>query len=161
MRRFLPAAVVTAVCTAFASTPVAAADGDTRWGVTLWGVSYHVDKSIDYDEENWGAGLRRYFAHRVFVEGDALRNSNRGLVLPASVGIELGAATLFGACKASAVAALTAAYYQNARTGSDDFKVGPVPGVAVRCGRIQPNVVAVFGKSRGLVALVGAVTIHF
>lgn len=154
-------AVAIALASAALATNAGAQEPDTRWAVTLWGLSYHVDKTIDYDEHNWGAGIRRYFGRRVFVEADGLRNSNRGLVIPASIGIELGIGTLFDSCHMSAVAALTAAYYENTRTHVDDFKIGPVPGVAVRCGRIQPNVVAVLRRAgEPLVALVAAVTIH-
>src|SRR5580765_174317 len=114
------------------ASPAQAEDGEMRWGVTIWGLSYHTNKSIDYDEGNWGLGLRYYFHRHVFVEGDVLRNSNRGLVLPASAGVEFGMGTL-GACKVSAMGALTVAYYQNPRTESNYFKVGPVPGVSFRC----------------------------
>jgi len=133
-----------------------------RWGVTIWGVSYHLNDSIDYDQHNWGAGLRYYVWRHVFVEGDALRNSNRGIVLPASIGAELGIGTLFHACDVSAVAALTVAYYQNLRTQSNYIRYGPVPGVSVRCGRIQPSVIAVLSPSHTvLAALVGSLTIRF
>ena len=64
-------------------------DRDARWGIAIWGLSYHVSRTIDYNEANVGLGLRYYFNRRLFVEGDALRNSNRGIVLPASAGAEL------------------------------------------------------------------------
>ncbi len=136
-------------------------DPEVRWAVTIWGLSYHVNQSIDYDERNWGAGLRYYLGRHVFVEGDALRNSNRGLVLPASVGVEIGMGSI-GRCSTSAVGALTVAYYQNLRTASSYVKFGPVPGIAVRCGRWQPNVIAVLSPSRDLLAaIVASLTIHF
>jgi hypothetical protein len=144
------------------TSPALAQDGEKPWGVTIWGLSYHTNKSIDYDEGNWGLGLRYYFNHHIFVEGDALRNSNRGLVLPASVGVEFGMGTLFGACRVSAIGALTVAYYQNPRTESNYFKVGPVPGVSFRCGRIQPNVIAILTpSSQILAAIVTSLTIRF
>ena len=144
------------------ASPARAEDGERQWGVTIWGLSYHIDKAIDYDEGNWGLGLRYYFNRRFFVEGDALRNSNRGLALPASAGVEFGMGTLFGACKVSAMGALTVAYYQNPRTQSNAFKVGPVPGVSFRCGRIQPNVIAVpTPSSQILAAIVASLTIRF
>jgi len=143
------------------ASPAHAEDGEMRWGVTIWGLSYHTNKSIDYDQGNWGLGLRYYFKRHLFVEGDVLRNSNRGVVLPASAGVELGMGTL-GACKVSAMGALTVAYYQNPRTESNYFKVGPVPGVSFRCGRIQPNVIAVLTPSNQIVAaIVASLTIHF
>jgi hypothetical protein len=158
--------LVLAACVISLAPPARAADDggaardDPAWGVTIWGVSYHVDDAIDYDEHNWGAGLRYYLNHHVFFEGDVLRNSNRGVVLPVSAGVELGLGTIFHACRVSAVGALTLAYYQNLRTDSDYFRFGPVPGVAVRCGRVQPNVIAVLSPShRVLAAIVGSVTI--
>ena len=66
-----------------------------HWGLSIWGLSYHTNRSIDYDESNWGLGVR-YYARpqwkwlgrnqdtRLFLEGDALRNSNGGIVLPLS-----------------------------------------------------------------------------
>src|SRR3954470_20836319 len=114
---------------------VAHADGQ-QWGITVWGLSYHVDRSVDYNEDNWGLGLRYYLKpDRWFVEADALRNSNRGLVLPVSLGVEFRIAPLPAGCKLSAVGALTAAYYQYPNQNRTDFKVGPVPGVAIGCGR--------------------------
>ena len=100
------------------------------WGLSIWGVSYHVDRSIDYDEANLGVGLRYYFTRHLFVEGDVLRNSNRGVVLPVSVGAEIGVGSI-GRCGVAAVAAATVAYYQNPRIESDYVKVGPVPGMAI------------------------------
>src|SRR5947208_2999887 len=75
---------------------------------------------------------------------------------------ELGVGSIFHRCRASVVGALTLAYYQNLRTESDYFRFGPVPGFALRCGRIQPNVIAVLSPSTHiLAAIVGSVTIMF
>src|SRR5207244_1633602 len=58
-RRTLRAAVVTmAIVGGFSSSAFAGDDDDPRWGVTIWGLSYHVNKSIDYAADNWGVGLR-------------------------------------------------------------------------------------------------------
>jgi hypothetical protein len=70
-----------------------------QWGITLWGLSYHPNHHIDYEDANLGLGVRYYApprwgwrGHRghnsLFVEADALRNSNRGLVVPLSAGAE-------------------------------------------------------------------------
>jgi len=49
---------------------------EPRWGVSIWGLSYHVNRSVDYNEDNWGLGVRYYFKpNRLFLEADALRNS--------------------------------------------------------------------------------------
>jgi hypothetical protein len=149
-------------CTVMFAPSAAAADDDGRLGVTIWGVSYHINNAIDYESNNWGAGLRYYVSRHVFVEGDALRNSNRGIVLPVSVGGELPVASIGGSCRISAIGALTVAFYQNIRTASDYVKWGPVPGVSVRCGHVQPNLVAVLSPSHKLLAaLVASVTIRF
>jgi hypothetical protein len=149
-------------CVVMIAPSATAADDDGRLGVTIWGLSYHVNTSIDYELNNWGAGLRYYFSRHVFVEGDALRNSNRGIVLPVSLGAELPVASVSHACQISAIGAVTVAFYQNVRTDSDYVKWGPVPGVAVRCGHVQPNVIAVLRPSADLlVALVASVTIRF
>jgi hypothetical protein len=163
MMEMRPRSVFLAVaCAAMLAPSASAADDDGRWGVTIWGLSYHVNTSIDYEPNNWGAGLRYYLSRHVFVEGDALRNSNRGIVLPVSVGGELPLASVGHGCQISAIGALTVAFYQNVRTDSDYVKWGPVPGVAVRCGHVQPNVIAVLRPSAELLAaLVASVTIRF
>ena len=156
MRRAL---FVVAVAAALPAT--ASAQG--QWGVSIWGLSYHVDRSVDYNEDNWGLGLRYYFKRdKYFVEADALRNSNRGLVLPLSAGAEFRLAPLPAACKLFAVAALTLAYYQYPNRDTTDVKFGPVPGVTIGCGHVKANAIAVLRKSsEPLAALAASVTILF
>jgi hypothetical protein len=153
------ALLVVAVVAALPAT--ASAQG--QWGVSIWGLSYHVDRSVDYNEDNWGLGLRYYFKpDKYFVEVDALRNSNRGLVLPLSAGAEFRIAPLPAGCKLFAVAALTLAYYQYPNRDTTDLKFGPVPGVAIGCGHVKGNVMAVLRKSsEPLAALTASVTIVF
>ena len=139
----------------FADAGDDAAEG-RRWGISLWGLSYHVNRSIDYNEANLGVGVRYYFNRQVFVEGDALRNSNRGVVLPVSAGFELWNGSLGRACHVSALAALTAAYYQNGRTETNYYRVGPVPGAVVSCGRVKTNVMGILSPSRQPVAAIVA-----
>ena len=143
--------------------PSLAFAGDERWGVSIWGLSYHVNRSIDYNEDNWGLGVRYYFKpNRLFFEADALRNSNRGLVLPVSLGAEFKILPMPVGCKLSGVVAVTAAYYQYPDQNRTDFKIGPVPGVTVGCGHVKANVVAVLRKaSEPLAALTASVTIMF
>ena len=111
---------------------------------------------------NLGIGLRYYFNQHVFVEGDALRDSNRGLVLPVSAGAEIALISFGHTCRFGAVGALTLAYYQNPRTQSDYFKFGPVPGIVFGCGRAQANVVTILSPSGDLLAaVVGSLTLRF
>jgi len=135
---------------------------DQRWGLTVWGLSYHVNKSIDYAGNNWGLGLRYYAVRRhLFLEGDALRNSNRGLVVPVSVGAEFGVGHI-SACRLAGIAAFTAAYYENPRKELTEVKFGPVPGVSVGCGRIKTNILTVLSKSeRPVAAIAASLTILF
>jgi len=156
---------VLATAALIAACPISAladADQDQRWGVTLWGLSYHVNKSIDYAAGNYGLGLRFYpVKQHLFIEADALRNSNRGLVAPLSVGAEFGIARI-SACRIGGIAAFTAAYYDNRRTDVTDVKFGPVPGVSVGCGRFKTNVLAILSKSeRPLAAITASLTILF
>jgi hypothetical protein len=141
----------------------APARAQDQWGIALWGLSYHVDRSVDYDEHNWGLGVRYYFKpDKYFVEADALRDSNRGLVVPVSIGAEFRIAPLPAGCKLFGVAALTAAYYEFGNTGTSVVKYGPVPGIAVGCGHLKTNVMAVLRKSsEPLAALTASVTILF
>jgi hypothetical protein len=133
-----------------------------RWGLNIWGLSYHVSDSIDYAAGNWGVGARYYLKPRhLFLEADALRNSNRGLVVPISFGGEIGIGTI-GVCRFSALAVLAAAYYRNPRTDVDDVKWGPVPGATVGCRRIKANVLTIFRPSdQPLAAVVAYLTVLF
>jgi hypothetical protein len=151
-----------AALTLIAACPATMHAEEQRWGLAIWGLSYHVDRSVDYNENNVGLGVRYYLKpDRWFVEVDALRNSNRGLVLPASLGLEFGHAPVLG-CELSGVVALTAAYYQFPNTDSSVIKYGPVPGVAVGCGRVRANIMAVLRKSsEPLAAITASLTIMF
>ena len=144
-------------------TPAAAHAEPGPWGLSIWGLSYHVDRSVDYNEDNLGLGLRYYVKpDRLFIELDALRNSNRGLVLPLSAGLEFRIAALPAGCRLSGVAALTLAYYQYPNRNTTDIKFGPVPGVTIGCGRVKANVMAVLRKSsEPLAALTASLTIMF
>jgi len=154
-------ALTIALVTFFVRAASAQEDAERRWGVSIWGVSYHINRSIDYDEANVGLGVRYLFNKYFFVEADALRDSNRGLVLPVSAGAELGFKSI-GPCRLAAVAALTLAYYQNLRTESDYFKFGPVPGAAITCGRAKTNIVVILSPSRQpIAALAASLTILF
>ena len=142
--------------TGFSSPALAAEDPDKRWGISIWGLSYHIDHEIDFDEANVGLGLRYYFNHRVFVEVDALRNSNRGLAVPVSAGLDFKVASLGQACNLYAVAAGTVVYYQNPRTEREYFRAGPVPGVTLGCGRVKTNAIIVLRPSHQPVAVIAA-----
>jgi hypothetical protein len=136
-------------------------------------LSYHVDKTIEYNGNNWGLGLR-YYARpqwrwlgsdqdtRVFLEGDALRNSHRGLIVPVSAGLEYEVKTFSPRCKLFVVGAFTLAYYQNRRDDATEFKFGPVPGVTLSWGRVRTNMIVVLRSQKvPIAALVGSVTIVF
>ena len=144
-----------------------------RWGISLWGLSYHVDRSFDYDEGNWGLGFRysprpqwkwlgRNENNRLFTEVDALRNSHGGLVLPMSAGVEYEVKALPGNCHLLVLGALTLAYYQNPAKDVSDFKFGPVPGLTLGWRHVRANMIAVLRKSsQPLAAIVGSMTIVF
>jgi hypothetical protein len=129
---------------------------DLRWGISIWGLSYHIDDAIDFDEANVGLGLRYYFNRLVFTEVDALRNSNGGLAVPVSAGLDLKVASLGQACSLYVVAAGTVVYYQNARTDQDYLRAGPVPGVTLGCGRVKTNAIVVLRPSRQPVSVIAA-----
>jgi hypothetical protein len=153
-KRFLVAIAI--AVTGFASPLLADEPPDKRWGISIWGLSYHPDHEIDYDEANFGLGLRYYMNRKVFFEVDALHNSNHGVALPVSAGLDFTIASLGPACKIYGVAAGTVVYYQNPRTGRDYFKAGPVPGVTLGCGRVRTNVIVVLKPSRQPVAAIAA-----
>jgi len=146
---------------------------DEHWGISIWGLSYHIDRSIDYDENNWGLGIRyqtrpqwrwlgRGEDNRVFLEVDALRNSHGGLALPVSVGVDHQVMSLSDRCKLLAVAAFTLAYYQNRREDATELKFGPVPGLTLSCGHVRTNMTVILRAKRApLAAIVGSLTIVF
>ena len=144
------------VVSGFSSPAVAAGDPDQRWGISLWGLSYHVNDEIDFDEANLGLGVRYYVTRLLFAEVDALRNSNGGLAVPVSVGLDVKVASLGQACNLYAVGAGTVVYYRNARTERDDVRAGPVPGVTLGCGRVKTNAIIVLRRSRQPVSVIAA-----
>jgi hypothetical protein len=141
-------------------------------GLNVWGVSYHVNRATDYDEQNWGAGLTCYGRpdfrwlgrdekNRVFFEGDALVNSWRGLVFPLSLGVDYTVKN-FAACRLSFIGALTVAYYQLPDRGISEVRWGPLPGFALGCGHIRTNMILVPSPSKQpLAAIVGSMSVLF
>ena len=76
-------------------------DGNDRlcgaWAINVWGLSYHIKENSDYSDANVGVGIRCYARpdwplfgksrdNRLLLQLDALRNSHKGLILPASIG---------------------------------------------------------------------------
>jgi hypothetical protein len=160
--------------TTFAEDPREQDNGarDQHWGISIWGLSYHVDKTIDYAENNWGLGIRyqtrqrwlgRKEHNRIFLEVDALRNSHRGMVIPVSVGVDYQIVSFSRRCKLLAVGTFTVAYYQNLRKHATELKFGPVPGLALTWGQVRTNVIAILKskKEEPLAAIVGSVTVVF
>ena len=123
--------------------------------LNLWGLSYHPDRTKGYNEQNWGAGVSCYSHpnipwllgtgrdNRLVLEGDAMINSWRGLIVPVSIGANYRVKAFAGGCKLYAVAALTAAYYSNPVTNISRVDVGPIPGVSLGCGGIRTNMMFV------------------
>ena len=95
-------------------------------------------------------------------DADALLNSNRGLLLPLSVGAEWELGQLSTRCKLFAVGALTVAYYTNPTKSVNEVRVGPVPGLAFGCGHVKVNSMAVLSpSSQPLVAIAASMTVMF
>jgi len=168
--------VLLALFVIFPSTTFAEGPGpplDRQWGISIWGMSYHLDRTIDYKETNWGLGIRynarpqwrwlgRDEDNQVFLEVDALRNSHGGLVLPLSAGVEYEVKSFSRGCKLLAVGAFTVAYYQNRRKQATELKFGPVPGLTLSWGHVRTNMIAVLkGSKVPLAAITGSVTIVF
>ena len=154
-------ALAVALAAGFAA-PARAQDADQHWGVSIWGLSYHTNHEVDFESANVGAGLRYYFNHLLFVEADALKNSNRGIAVATSVGLDLKFASLGDTCKLYVVAAGTVAYYQNERLKRDYFKAGPVPGVTLGCGWLKVNSIVVLQpKHQPFSSIVASLTLMF
>ena len=93
------------------------------FGVNAWGLSFHVDHAMQYNEANWGLGLRCYARpewsllgqnadNKIFLQADAMLNSHRGLVLPIGGGVEYKLGSLRSRCKLFFLGAVAIAYYQ-------------------------------------------------
>ena len=154
-------------------SPAYAAAGDDNdrlcgtWAINAWGLSYHIKDNAAYDDANVGAGVRCYARpnwrvlgksreNRLLLQLDALRNSHNGLTLPASAGAEFKVAAFRERCGLFALGALTFAYYDNRDRKTDYVKWGPVPGVAVGCGRLRSNVIFVPSHSSQVIAVITA-----
>jgi hypothetical protein len=151
--------------------PARAGDGDGRlcgtWAINVWGLSYHIKDNASYDDANVGAGVRCYARpewpvlgssreNRLLVQADALRNSHEGLIVPVSAGAEFKVAAFRERCGLFAIGAVTFAYYDNPHSNTDDIKWGPVPGVAVGCGRLRSTVIFVPSHSSQVIAVITA-----
>jgi len=145
-------------------------------GLNVWGVSYHPNRSINYNEKNWGAGMTCYMRpdarwllgsdpdNQLVLEGDAMLNSWRGLMVPVSLGVNYRLKSFANGCKLFFVGAAVAAYYQNPIKGISEVDVGPVPGFAFGCGAIRSNVMLVPSASAGqrpLAAVIASWTVRF
>ena len=171
--RLLAVALILALPAAARAQSAVRDDSGSQFGITIWGLSYHVNRGADYNEDNWGLGLRYYNRpewrwlgsnrnNRVFLEADALRNSNRGLVVPVSAAVEYQIAPLPGPCSLLAVGALALAYYQYPAQNRTEIKFGPVPGIDVGCGHLHTNVIVVLRKSsEPIAAITASLTIGF
>jgi hypothetical protein len=131
-----------------------------EYGLNLWGLSFHPDRSKDYNERNWGAGLSCYTRpdipwllghnqdNRLVFEGDAMLNSWRGVMVPLSIGTNYRVTTFSGGCKLYVVAALTVAYYNNPVRNVSEVDWGPIPGVSLGCGNIRTSMMLVPSTSK-------------
>src|SRR4030095_3039067 len=78
-----------------------------------------------------------------FLQLDALVDSHGGFLFPASLGVERHVADLSAACAVFAEGAVTFAYYGHATVNGAQFRWGPVPALALGCGRARINVMFV------------------
>jgi hypothetical protein len=136
-------------------------DGVCRqMSLNLWGLSYHPDRTKGYNEQNWGVGFSCYTHpdipwllgrggdNRLVVEGDAMLNSWRGLMVPLSIGANWRIKTFSDGCKLYFVTAMTVAYYNHPQTGVSEVDWGPIPGVSIGCGKVRTNMMLVPSASR-------------
>ena len=136
-------------------------DGVCRqMSINFWGLSYHPDRTKGYNEQNWGAGFSCYSRpnipwllgsgrdNRLVIEGDAMLNSWRGLMVPLSVGANWKMKTFASGCKLYFVTALTVAYYNDPNKTYSEVDWGPIPGLSLGCGAIRTNMALVPSASR-------------
>ena len=136
-------------------------DGACReMSLNLWGLSYHPDRTKGYNEQNWGAGFSCYSHpdipwllgkgsdNRLVIEGDAMLNSWRGLMVPLSVAANWKMKTFASGCKLYFVTAMTVAYYNDPVKNVSEVDWGPIPGVAFGCGTVRTNMMLVPSASK-------------
>jgi len=128
--------------------------------LNLWGLSYHPDRSKGYNEQNWGAGVSCYSRpnipwllgsgkdNRLVIEGDAMLNSWRGLMVPLSVGANWKMKTFASGCKLYLVTAMTVAYYNDPNKTYSEVDWGPIPGLSLGCGAVRTNLALVPSASQ-------------
>jgi len=136
-------------------------DGFCRqMSLNLWGLSYHPDRTKGYNEHNWGAGFSCYSHpdipwllgkgsdNRLVIEGDAMLNSWRGLMVPLSVAANWKMKTFASGCKLYFVTAMTVAYYNDPVKNISEVDWGPIPGVSLGCGSVRTNMMLVPSASK-------------
>lgn len=141
-------------------------DGFCRqMSLNLWGLSYHPDRTKGYNEQNWGAGFSCYSRpnipwllgtgadNRLVIEGDAMLNSWRGIMVPLSLGANWKLKTFASGCKLYAVTALTVAYYDNPQKNISEVDWGPIPGASFQCGAVRTNMMLVPSASKAPLAV--------
>lgn len=74
------------LCVLLASTSCLAEE-DIHFAVDLWGASRHADRKRNYNEQNWGIGVRGYYGNW-FVSLDRMRNSVNGYTRAVGFGYE-------------------------------------------------------------------------
>ena len=131
-----------------------------QMSLNIWGLSYHPDRTKGYNEQNWGAGFSCYTRpdipwllgksqdNRLVIEGDAMLNSWRGLMVPVSIGANWRIKTFSDGCKLYFVTAMTVAYYNHPQTHISEVDWGPIPGVTLGCGKVRTNMMLVPSASR-------------
>ena len=142
--------------------------------LNLWGLSYHPDRTKGYNEQNWGAGFSCYSHpdipwllgkgadNRLVLEGDAMLNSWRGLMVPLSLGVNYRMKTFSDGCKLYFVAAMTVAYYNNPIKNVSEIDWGPIPGLSLGCGKVRTNLMLVPSATQAPLAVaIASVAIVF
>lgn len=175
-------AIFALLCLAFLARAATADDGNAaahdqngpcrEWGLTLWGLSYHTPPDNNYNNLNWGFGMRCYTPirwkwfgnadhhNRVFIQSDLIRDSHYGVLVPLSIGTESTLMTFSENTSLLIHAAFTVAYYGFEPPIKSQVRVGPVPEFALKLHNIQANVTLVPRPQKNpLAAVTGSVTI--
>jgi hypothetical protein len=167
------AAILALLCPVL-SQPAIADEPCREWGITLWGISYHTPPDDNYNNLNWGLGMRCYTPirwkwfgnadhhNRVFIDSDLIRDSHDGVLAPLSIVTEYTLMTFSQNTSLLFDAALTAAYYGFEPPTKSQVRFGPVPEFALKHRNIQTTVTLVPRAQRNPLAVVtGSVTILF
>ncbi|MCR4334048.1 MAG: hypothetical protein NUV60_03515 [Patescibacteria group bacterium] len=131
---------------------------DNHIAVDFWGLSYHGNRDRNYNEQNWGLGLRAYHG-KWFVAADRMKNSSRGQTTAFGVGYEYPFANVRGYVFSVAAEVARVNYEFPGRGTAHGTLI--IPFLSVRKDALGGNVALIPPNGRRKAILLFSATYHF